>query len=155
LTADILIRNLHYAYPSVVSHLPPKPVLRGVSVEIPRGQFVALLGRVGAGKTTFCLTLNGLIPHATGGVFRGDVWIQGKNTKEHPVAALAPLTGTVFQDPEVQLIHTRVDDEIVFGPENLGIPPIEIATRLEWALHATGLTEYRDRSPLLLSGGEK
>jgi energy-coupling factor transporter ATP-binding protein EcfA2 len=61
----------------------------------------------------------------------------------------------VFQDPEVQLLHTRVDDEIAFGPENLGIPPEEIAQRLAWALRVTGLTEYRDRSPLLLSGGEK
>ena len=81
--------------------------------------------------------------------------MQGLNTKEHPVAMLAPLTGMVFQDPEVQLIHTRVDDEIVFGPENLGVPPGEIAERLAWALHVTGLTDYRDRSPLLLSGGEK
>ncbi len=130
-------------------------MLRGVNVEIPRGQFVALLGRVGAGKTTLCLTLNGLIPNATGGVFRGDVWVQGRNTKEHPVAALAPLSGMVFQDPEVQLIHTRVDDEIAFGPENLGVPPDEIAERLAWALRVTGLTDFRDRSPLLLSGGEK
>jgi energy-coupling factor transport system ATP-binding protein len=101
------------------------------------------------------MALNGLVPHATGGVFRGNVSVRGKSTVEHSVATLAPLVGMVFQDPEVQLLHTRVEDEIVFGPENLGIPPAEIATRLEWALRVTGLTAYRDRSPLLLSGGEK
>jgi len=155
LTTDILVRNLHYAYAPAHSSVPSQPVLRGVNLEVPRGELVALLGRVGSGKTTLCMALNGLIPHATGGAFRGDVLIQGKNTREHSVAALAPLVGMVFQDPEVQLLHTRVDDEIAFGPENLGIPPDEIAQRLEWALRVTGLTEYRDRSPLLLSGGEK
>jgi energy-coupling factor transport system ATP-binding protein len=155
LTTDILVRDLHFAYAPAHSSVASQPVLKGVNVEIPRGELVALLGRVGSGKTTLCMALNGLIPHATGGAFRGDVLIQEKNTREHSVAALAPLIGMVFQDPEVQLLHTRVDDEIAFGPENLGVPPDEIARRLEWVLRVTGLTEYRDRSPLLLSGGEK
>jgi energy-coupling factor transport system ATP-binding protein len=155
LTTDILVLDLHFSYPPAHPHAPAKPVLQGVNIEILQGQFVALLGRVGAGKTTLCMALNGLVPHATGGVFRGEVLIRGQSTTEHSVATLAPLVGMVFQDPEVQLLHTRVDDEIAFGPENLGVPPAEIAERLEWALRVTGLTEYRDRSPLLLSGGEK
>ena len=114
-----------------------------------------MLGRVGAGKTTLCMALNGLVPHATGGVFRGDVTVLGRNTKQHAVADLARGAGLVFQDPETQLTQMRVEDEVAFGPENLGVPSAEIESRVTWALDAVGLTDYRDRSPLLLSGGEK
>ena len=114
-----------------------------------------MLGRVGAGKTTLCMALNGLVPHATGGLFRGDVTVLGRNTKQHAVADLARGAGLVFQDPEAQLTQMRVEDEVAFGPENLGVPSAEIEGRVAWALDAVGLTDYRDRSPLLLSGGEK
>ena len=120
-----------------------------------RGEFVAVLGRVGAGKSTLCMALNGLVPHATGGIFRGDVTVLGRNTKEHPIADLARSVGLVFQDPEMQLTQMRVEDELAFGPENLGVPSGEIEERVTWALEAVGLAGYRDRSPLLLSGGEK
>ena len=130
-------------------------VLRGVNLEIGAGEFVAVLGRVGAGKSTLCMALNGLVPHATGGVFRGDVTVLGRNTKTHTIADLARSVGLVFQDPEMQLTQMRVEDEIAFGPENLGVPTGEIEERVTWALEAVGLTGYRDRSPLLLSGGEK
>ncbi len=126
-----------------------------MNLEIGRGEFVALLGRVGAGKTTLCMALNGLVPHATGGIFRGDVTVLGRNTKQHPVADLARSVGLVFQDPEIQLTQMRVEDEIAFGPENLGVPSDEIEARVTWALNAVGLDGYRDRSPLRLSGGEK
>ncbi len=152
---DILIRNLSYAYPPLREGDGPSPVLRGISLEVPRGEFVALLGRVGAGKTTLCMALNGLVPHATGGVFLGDVTVLGANTKQHPVADLARSVGMVFQDPESQLVQMRVEDEVAFGPENLGVPSAEIEERITWALNAVGLADYRDRSPLLLSGGEK
>jgi energy-coupling factor transporter ATP-binding protein EcfA2 len=151
----ILIRDLHYAYPSPVHGAAAVPVLRGVNLEVGRGEFVALLGRVGAGKTTLCMALNGLVPHATGGTFRGDVTVLGRNTKQHPVADLARSVGLVFQDPEIHLTQMRVEDEIAFGPENLGVPSDEIEERVTWALNAAGLDGYRDRSPLRLSGGEK
>jgi energy-coupling factor transporter ATP-binding protein EcfA2 len=124
-------------------------------LQVARGECVTLLGRAGAGKTTLCLALNGLVPHATGGVFRGDVLVLGQNTKQHAVADLARSVGLVFQDPESQLVQMRVEDEIAFGPENLGVPPAEIEERVTWVLQAVGLADYRDRSPLLLSGGEK
>jgi energy-coupling factor transporter ATP-binding protein EcfA2 len=130
-------------------------VLRGVSFEVGRGEFVALLGRVGAGKTTLCMALNGLVPHATGGIFRGDVFILGQNSKTRAIADLARTVGLVFQDPESQLTQMRVEDEVAFGPENLGVPAAEIEERVTWALNAVGLADYRDRSPLLLSGGEQ
>jgi energy-coupling factor transport system ATP-binding protein len=151
----IEVRDLHFTYAPAHPQQLPQPALRGASFEAPQGQFIALLGRVGAGKSTLCMALNGLVPQATGGVFRGDVIVDGLNTKRHSVAELAAHTGLVFQDPESQIIHTRVEDEVAFGPENLGIPPQEIAQRIAWALDATGLSEHRDRPPLLLSGGEK
>jgi energy-coupling factor transport system ATP-binding protein len=151
----ILIRNLHYAYPPPIHEGAPVSVLRGVNLEIRAGEFVAVLGRVGAGKSTLCMALNGLVPHATGGIFRGAVTVLGRNTKEHAIADLAQSVGLVFQDPEMQLTQMRVEDEIAFGPENLGVPTGEIEERVTWALEAVGLTGYRDRSPLHLSGGEK
>ena len=152
---DIAIENLYYAYPSPASDSEAVPVLQGVNLEIGRGESVALLGRVGVGKTTLCMALNGLVPQVTGGIFRGNVRVLGLNTKEHPVADLAQHVGLVFQDPESQLVQMRVEDEVAFGPENLGVPTAEIEERVTWALEAVGLAGYRDRSPLLLSGGEK
>ena len=151
----ILIRDLHYAYPPPQHGGAPVSVLRGVNLAIGAGEFVAVLGRVGAGKSTLCMALNGLVPHATGGVFRGDVTVLGQNTKTHPIADLARSAGLVFQDPEMQLTQMRVEDELAFGPENLGVPTGEIEERVTWALDAVGLGSYRDRSPLHLSGGEK
>jgi energy-coupling factor transport system ATP-binding protein len=130
-------------------------VLRGVNLAIGAGEFVAVLGRVGAGKSTLCMALNGLVPHATGGIFRGAVTVLGRDTKEHSIADLAQSAGLVFQDPEMQLTQMRVEDEIAFGLENLGVPTEEIEERVTWALDAVGLAGYRDRSPLHLSGGEK
>lgn len=153
--SDILIQNLYYTYPPLRAGHEPLPVLRGVNLAVARGEFVALLGRVGAGKTTLCMTLNGLVPHVTGGVFRGDVSVLGLNTKRQAVPDLARSVGLVFQDPESQIVQMRVEDEVAFGCENLGIPPAEIEERVTWALSSVGLAEYRDRSSLLLSGGEK
>ena len=151
----ILIRDLHYAYPPPLHGGAPVSVLRGVNLAIGAGEFVAVLGRVGAGKSTLCMALNGLVPHASGGVFRGAVTVLGRNTREHTIADLARSVGLVFQDPEMQLTQMRVEDELAFGPENLGVPSGEIEERVTWALDAVGLAGYRDRSPLHLSGGEK
>src|SRR5512142_1446648 len=86
---EIVVDNFHYSYPPLAKGSQPIPVLRGVDLRIARGEFVALLGRVGAGKTTLCMALNGLVPQVTGGIFRGDVIVLGLNTKRQPVADLA------------------------------------------------------------------
>lgn len=155
LTPSLQVRNLFYAYPAPTPTLPPTEVLQDVNFSLSPGEFVALLGRVGAGKSTLCLALSGLIPHATGGVFRGQVLVAGHDTKRETLADLATRVGLVFQDPETQLTQMRVEDEVAFGPENLGVTRAEIDSRVEWALAAVGLTAFRDRSPALLSGGEK
>ncbi len=139
LSAPIVVVNeLHYAYPPPLPDAAAVEVLRGVNLAVHPGEFVALLGRVGAGKSTLCMALNGLVPHVTGGVFRGDVTVAGQNTKQHAVAELARAVGLVFQDAEAQLTQMRVEDEIAFGPENLGLPVQEIAARVSWALAAWG-----------------
>jgi energy-coupling factor transport system ATP-binding protein len=151
----IQIRDLHYAYPPPHVGAAPVSVLRGVNLAVGAGEFVAVLGRVGAGKSTLCMALNGLVPHATGGAFRGEVTVLGRDTRKQPIADLARTVGLVFQDPEMQLTQMRAEDEIAFGPENLGVPAGEIEERVTWALEVVGLTGYSDRSPLHLSGGEK
>jgi energy-coupling factor transporter ATP-binding protein EcfA2 len=151
----VQVHDLYYAYPPPLAGAAPTEVLSGVSFDLAAGEFVALLGRVGAGKTTLCLALSGLVPHATGGIFRGQVIVAGLDTRHHAVARLAQSVGLVFQDPETQLTQMRVEDEVAFGPENLGLTRDEIGERVSWALEAVGLSEYRDRNPALLSGGEK
>ena len=151
----IQVRHLYYAYPPPLRGAPPTEVLQDVSFDLHAGEFVALLGRVGAGKSTVCMALNGLVPHALGGVFRGQVTVNDLDSRTHSVAELAQVCGLVFQDPETQLTQMRVEDEIAFGPENLGLSPDEIADRVTWALDAVELPGYRDRNPAHLSGGEK
>lgn len=151
----VRITGLHFAYPPAVPGGSPVTALRGIDLEVMPGEFLAVMGPTGAGKTTLCLALNGLVPHATGGTFRGDVWIAERNTKSHPVATLATEVGLVFQDAESQLFNMTVEDEVAFGPESLGLPVEEIERRLRWALDAVRLADLRERSPAHLSGGQQ
>ncbi len=152
---EIIIRDLRYSYPSLQPGGEPIPVLTGVDLQIERGEFLSIMGSTGAGKTTLCLALNGIVPHSTGGRFGGDVIVAGLNTREHPVALLASQVGVVFQDAESQLFNMTVEDEVAFGPESLGLPRAEIRERVDWALSAVGMAACRHRSPFHLSGGQK
>ena len=151
----VRVSDLHYAYPSPIANASAEWILRGVDLAIARGEFVALMGPTGVGKTTLCLALNGIVPQSTGGRIRGDVWVEGLNTKRTPVPQLAQRVGMVFQEPETQLFNMTVEVEIAFGLENLGLPPVQIQERVEWALSLVGLNDFRDRSPFHLSGGQK
>jgi energy-coupling factor transport system ATP-binding protein len=153
--AEISIRNLHYSYPPLTAQGGPVSVLRGIDLEVERGEFVSIMGPTGVGKTTLCLALNGIVPQSMGGIFGGDVIVGGLNTKEHPVSRLASRVGIVFQDPESQFFNMTVENEVAFGPESLGIAPAEIRERLAWALDVVGMSDFRDRSPFHLSGGQK
>jgi len=151
----ITIENLTYAYPPLTAGATALPVLKGVSLSLRRGECLALLGPTGAGKSTLCLTLNGIIPHLTGGTFRGEVWVAGRNTKKSDPGELSQTVGLVFQDPESQLFNMTVEDELAFGPESLALSPHQIQTRIDEALEMMGISDLRHRSPLALSGGQK
>jgi energy-coupling factor transport system ATP-binding protein len=148
--SPIRLDRLSFFYPS-----SDRPVLRDLTLEVARGQFVAIEGATGSGKTTLCLTLNGIIPHATPGRFKGNVYIAGTNTKETSVPELARFVGLVYQDPESQLFGLTVEEDVAFGLENLALPRQEMRERVDWALEAVGLSDLRLRSPTNLSGGQK
>lgn len=151
----IQVDDLSYAYPSTETKDDPVWVLRGINLNIEPGEFVALMGPTGAGKTTLGTALNGIVPQSTGGFIRGDVRVAGLNTKRHPVSELARLVGLVFQEPENQLFNRDVESEIAFGLENLGLPRGEMEARVRWALDAVGMRDALHRSPFQLSGGQK
>jgi energy-coupling factor transporter ATP-binding protein EcfA2 len=129
--------------------------LDGVSVDVEEGEFVAVLGPNGAGKSTFCLLCNGLAPHAVGGVVEGSVEVFGLDVSKRSVPEISASVGMVFQEPESQLFCMSVEEEVAFGPENLGVPRAEIADRVEWALEQVGLKGFNERPPASLSGGQK
>jgi energy-coupling factor transport system ATP-binding protein len=144
----IRVQDLTVTYDDVVA-------LNGVSLQIDPGQWVLISGPSGCGKSTLAKALCGIIPHAVPATMTGNVNIAGLDTREHPLAMLAQNIGIVFQNPGSQLFHLRVDDEVAFGPHNLGLDEVEVQSRTKWALQATGLTALRDRKPSELSGGEK
>ena len=154
MTSLVEVRDLWYAYPALAG-VAPEWVLRGVNLQLGLGELVGLMGATGAGKSTLALALNGSVPQSTGGQVRGEVVIEGLDSKRHPVAELATRVGIVFQDPETQFLQTTVEAEVAFGPENLGLPVAEIERRVTWALGAVGLIELRQRAPAQLSGGEQ
>ena len=125
--------------------------LRNVTFSVERGEFVALAGMNGSGKSTLAKLLNGLfIPSA------GDVVIDGINTRdEERTFDVRRKAGMVFQNPDNQMVATIIEDDVAFGPENVGIPREEIIERVDWALEAVGMTEFRTRSASKLSGGQK
>ncbi len=151
----LVIDELHYAYPPLTAGGESSDVLRGVSLSLGEGECLALLGPTGAGKSTLCLTLNGVIPQLVGGTFRGEVRVAGRSTRETAPGELSQTVGLVFQDPESQFFTMTVEDEVAFGLESLAVPPDEIDARVSEALELTGVAPLRNRSPLELSGGEK
>ena len=136
-----------YEYPDE----PPLPVLQGVDLMVEKGSFVALLGHNGCGKSTMAKQFNALLL-PTGGT----VWIEDKNTADEDQRyEIRRTVGMVLQNPDNQLVSTIVEEDVAFGPENLGIPPAEIRRRVDEALQAVDMYEYRHHAPHKLSGGQK
>lgn len=155
MSAIVTISNLGYAYPNLKPNEPPVWVLRDVNLEIEDGEFVSIMGATGAGKTTLCMALNGIVPQSTGGTIKGQVLVDGQDTRRTPVSVLAQRVGLVFQDPETQFFNTSVEAEIAFGLETLGIDRAEIRERITWALELVRMHGFEKHSPFQLSGGQK
>ena len=129
--------------------------LENITLEIEKGGFVGIIGESGAGKTTLCNCINGLIPHHYTGDFYGSVKVDGDDTFDVDAGKLALKVGSVFQDIESQLTGYFVEDEILFGLENFGIPEDQIEKRIASALETLGISELRHREISTLSGGQK
>ena len=122
-----------------------------VSIDIKQGDFVAVLGHNGSGKSTFAKHLNALVMPT-----EGTVWVDGMDTREEENTLKERQTaGMVFQNPDNQIVGTLVDEEVGFGPENIGVPTEEIWERVEKSLKAVGMYAFRNQSPNKLSGGQK
>lgn len=122
-----------------------------VSIDIKQGDFVAVLGHNGSGKSTFAKHLNALVMPT-----EGTVWVDGMDTREEEnTLKVRQTAGMVFQNPDNQIVGTLVDEEVGFGPENIGFPTEEIWERVEKSLKAVGMYAFRNQSPNKLSGGQK
>ncbi|HEY3961481.1 MAG TPA: ABC transporter ATP-binding protein, partial [Gaiellaceae bacterium] len=128
-----VVENLRFAYGT-----GPTPALDGITLTIDEGEHVVLLGPSGGGKSTLLRALAGLVPHFHGGTFAGRIVIAGVDTREARPAQLAGTVASVFQDPEDQVVLTRVANEVAFGLENVGTSPSEIWLRVEDALQLVG-----------------
>ena len=123
----------------------------GLSLDIAKGSFVAILGHNGSGKSTFAKQINGILTPTD-----GTVWVSGMNTAdEDAIWEIRKKAGMVFQNPDNQIIGNIVEEDVGFGPENLGVPTDEIWRRVDQSLEAVGMTAYRLKSPNKLSGGQK
>lgn len=147
--SQIEVKNVSYNY-SIGDGYAVK-ALKGVSFSIEKGSFVALAGMNGSGKSTLAKLLNGLFVPS-----EGEVLIDGLSTKdEKNTFEIRKKAGMVFQNPDNQMVATIIEDDIAFGPENVGVPREEIIERVDSALEAVGMSEYRTRTASKLSGGQK
>jgi energy-coupling factor transport system ATP-binding protein len=147
---DIEIENLWWKYAT-----SKEWTLKNISIKIGKGEFLGIVGPSGAGKTTLCLCMSGLIPLRSKGLMNGKVLIKGMDTKNISLQKIISKVGIVFQDPDIQLVTMSVEDEIAFPLENMGFSKKEIKERVEEALKIVGLEEYREKYPYELSGGQK
>ena len=131
-----------------------RAVLNDISFNVHRGDTLVIMGGSGCGKSTLARVLTGLIPQSIPAAVEGEVQIAGLGALNCTTAVLARHVGAVFQNPRTHLFHLRVEDEIAFGPRNLGLPEEEIRARVEWSLEALGIAALRGQSPANLSGGQ-
>ena len=145
----IKAEHLTFRYPDEPADHPP--VLDDINLEIAAGSFVAILGHNGSGKSTFAKHCNALLTPT-----QGKLWVDGLDTSDPDnLLAIRGTVGMVFQNPDNQIVASVVEEDVAFGPENMGIPPKEIRKRVDTALKMVGMYEWREHAPHLLSGGQK
>ena len=139
------LENVSFSYDKQIS------VLKDLTLSVNEGEYIAVIGHNGSGKSTLAKLLNGLIKPQSGCVL-----VDGLSTSEKKdIFEIRKKVGLVFQNPDNQLVASIVEDDVAFGPENIGLDREEIGKRIEFALSAVGMQEYRDASPERLSGGQK
>ncbi|MEK9520018.1 ATP-binding cassette domain-containing protein [Streptomyces venezuelae] len=138
-----------------VTYEDAEPTLRDLSLTVPEGELVLLVGPSGVGKSTLLGAVSGLVPHFTGGTLTGRVTVDGRDTRTHPPRELADVVGTVGQDPSAHFVTDTVEDELAYGMESLGLAPGVMRRRVEETLDLLGLAELRDRPIATLSGGQR
>lgn len=146
----IEIKNLTFTYKNA-----KEKALNNISLEVKAGEILGIIGPTGAGKTTLCRCITGIVPEIYKGTLAGEVRVCGENVRSLSIAQLAGKIGYVQQDAESQLLMTDIEKEIVFPLENLGLAREVIKERLEKALQLVRLEAYRHRHPFYLSGGQK
>ena len=148
---EIRVAGLEFADPGEEPGMPGHIVLRGLDLQIPRGQFVAVLGHNGSGKSTLAKHFNAILLPTS-----GDVVVCGINTKDDDrLFDIRQQVGMVFQNPDNQIVATIVEEDVAFALENLGVEPSEIRRRVDEALKEVDMYQYREHAPHQLSGGQK
>jgi len=132
-----------------------QPALKNINFQVEEGTFLGVIGPNGSGKTTLAYSIDGLIPGQYNGIKQGQVHVFGKEVEEYARGQLQRIVGVVFSDPEAQFTAMTVEDELVFGMENLGMDLPEIRERLEWVTELTGLRHLLLKPPYEISGGQK
>ncbi len=154
--SDIFIhaRGLSFSYQDEEGR-EDNPALKNFSVDIHRGEYVAVLGHNGSGKSTFAKLLNYILEPTSGELVVSGVDLSRKDITDEDILALRKNVGMVFQNPDNQLVATIVEQDVAFGPENLGVEREELRRRVDFALETVGMTAYDKHEPHRLSGGQK
>ncbi|SES80514.1 energy-coupling factor transport system ATP-binding protein [Salinibacillus kushneri] len=149
--AIIKVENVKYKYPDT-----DKLVLNDMTFDVEQGEFIGLIGKNTAGKSTLCFALAGLVPHFFKGAYGGKVLVNGLEVRQHEIGEISPHVGLVFENPFSQMTGSKytVYEEIAFGLENMGIDREIIVNRIEESLELLDITEIKDKNPFDLSGGQ-
>ena len=148
----IKTENLCYSYEDENEKIP---AVSDINLEIREGEYVAVIGRNGSGKSTFAKLLNMILEPTSGKIFVDGTDITSDKLTENDIMEVRRNIGMVFQNPDNQLVATIVEDDVAFGPENLGVPSAEIRARVDASLATVGMTDYAKHEPSKLSGGQK
>jgi energy-coupling factor transporter ATPase len=145
----IQMQGVHFHYNPESEH--PIHALRGIDLDVEAGDYLVIVGHNGSGKSTLAKNINVLLRPT-----EGDIWVKGMNTRQvENTLAIRSSVGMVFQVPDNQIVATIVEQDVAFGPENLGVPRDELKRRVDWALEVVEMAEHRHRPPHRLSGGQK